>query len=189
MQPGSSSHSAGPCRLGFLAADLLGERPARVHILLDARGSFAGTFGVMAEDRAMVARALGLLPADRRLFEAFSLAEQLGMEVAFEFGELRESAHPSAISFELTGRSGKRVTLVGNSTGGGMVETVAVDGFPLRTKGDSFVALLVVANDRVRPGWRVELAAALPGLLQIDESSVVGRGRRGDRLQAHGADR
>ena len=37
MQPGSSSHTAGPCRFGYLAGSLLGERPVRVHILLDTR--------------------------------------------------------------------------------------------------------------------------------------------------------
>ena len=68
MQPGSSSHMAGPCRMGRLAADLLGEPPASIHITLDAHGSFAGTFGIMAEDRAMVAGVLGMLPDDLRLF-------------------------------------------------------------------------------------------------------------------------
>ncbi len=60
MQPGSSSHTAGPCRIGFLARSLLGEELRAIHVLLDANGSFAGTFGIMAEDRAMVAGALGL---------------------------------------------------------------------------------------------------------------------------------
>ena len=49
MQPGSSSHFAGPCRLGYLAGHLLGEPPSRVRILLDEHGSFAGTFGIMAD--------------------------------------------------------------------------------------------------------------------------------------------
>ena len=48
MQPGSSSHFAGPCRLGCLAGHLLGEPPSWIRILLDERGSFAGTFGTMA---------------------------------------------------------------------------------------------------------------------------------------------
>ena len=42
----------------------------------------------------------------------------------------------------LTGASGRTVTLVADSTGGGMIETVVVDGYPLRTKGDAY-ALLV----------------------------------------------
>ena len=75
MQPGSSSHTAAPCRLGNLARDLLGEAPVRALIELDRKGSFAGTFGIMAEDRAMVAGVLGLPPDDEGLFRAFALAD------------------------------------------------------------------------------------------------------------------
>jgi len=71
MQPGSSSHTAGPCRLGRLAGDLLGQPVARMRIEMDEQGSFAGTFGIMAEDRAMVAGVLGFLPDDERLFRSF----------------------------------------------------------------------------------------------------------------------
>jgi L-serine dehydratase len=53
MQPGSSSYTAGPCRLGYLAGGLLGEEPQKIHILLDKHSSFAGTFGLMADDSAI----------------------------------------------------------------------------------------------------------------------------------------
>jgi L-serine dehydratase len=66
MQPGSSSHTAGPCRLGLLAAGLLGEPVRDVRVTLDPGGSFAGAFGIMAEDSAMIAGALGLLPDDEK---------------------------------------------------------------------------------------------------------------------------
>ena len=151
MQPGSSSHTAAPCRLGRLAGDLLGEPAARIRMLLDKNGSFAGTFGIMAEDRAMVAGVLGLLPDDARLFRAFELAKEAGVEVAFEFTELTESAHPNAMKFVLTGQSGRTVSLVGNSTGGGMIETVTVDDFPLQTKGDTFLLLLFDRHSALDP--------------------------------------
>ena len=108
MQPGSSSHFAGPCRLGLLAGHLLGEPPSRIRILLDERGSFAGTFGIMAEDRAMVGGVLGFAPDDERLFRAFELAEEAGAEVSFEFTHLTESDHPNAVKFILTGRERSR---------------------------------------------------------------------------------
>jgi len=49
MQPGSSSHTAGPCRIGYLANSLLGEPVSKILIRLDKEGSFAGTFGLMLE--------------------------------------------------------------------------------------------------------------------------------------------
>jgi L-serine dehydratase len=147
MQPGSSSHMAGPCRLGFLAVCLLGERPTRARIVLDPHGSFAGTFGVMAEDRGMLAGVLGMLPDDERLFDAPRVAREQGLAYTFEFEEITESRHPNAVKFILEGASGRPATLVGDSTGGGMIETRAVNGSELRVKGDAYFALVFAAEN------------------------------------------
>ena len=45
MQPGSSSHTAGPCRLGYLAHCLLQAPLKKITVVLDPWGSFSGTFG------------------------------------------------------------------------------------------------------------------------------------------------
>ena len=176
MQPGSSSHFAGPCRLGLLAGDLLGEPPARIRILLDKRGSFAGTFGIMAEDRAMVGGVLGFAPDDERLFRAFELAEEAGAAVSFEFTHITESDHPNAVKFILTGRDGREAELVGNSTGGGMVETVAVNGFPLRTIGDTYALLVFDAQRQIGEEQLEALVPELPELVASSEVPVAGLG-------------
>ncbi len=176
MQPGSSSHFAGPCRLGNLAGNLLGEPPSRIRILLDERGSFAGTFGIMAEDRAMVGGVLGFRPDDERLFRAFELAEEVGAEVSFEFTELAESRHPNAVKFVMTGRSGREAALVGNSTGGGMVETVSVNGFPLHAIGDGYVLLVFDAQRRIGEEQLAALVPGLAGFVESHEVAVDGRG-------------
>jgi len=174
MQPGSSSHTAGPCRMGYLAADLLGEPVRSARIVLDEHGSFGGTFGIMAEDRAMVAGILGLLPDDERLFGAFELARERGVDVAFEFSTIDESDHPNAMKFVLTGESGRVATMVGTSIGGGMVETVSMNELPLRVKGDTYVLLVFTgekdsaAEDAPEPSQAqiVGLTADLPGVVQ-----------------------
>jgi L-serine dehydratase len=176
MQPGSSSHTAAPCRLGKLAGDLLAEKVAKVRVLFDRKGSFAGTFGVMAEDRAMVAGVLGMAPDDRRLFEAFELAKAAGVPYSFEFTSLTESYHPNAMKFELTGASGRTVTMVGASTGGGMVETVAVDGFPLKVIGDDFVVLLFDPRKAASPEGLERFAARLPELVSTSSLTAPDRG-------------
>jgi len=176
MQPGSSSHTAGPCRLGYLARHLLGEQPVRIEILLDAHGSFAGTFGVMAEDRAMVAGALGVRPDDERLFRSFELATEMGATVDFSFGNLAESDHPNAVKFVLTGERGRRATLVGDSTGGGMVRTVSVNGFPLVTIGDTFVLLVFDALEQVGRERLERLERRLPEAVDRQQVRVDGRG-------------
>lgn len=177
MQPGSSSHTAGPCRLGRLAADLLGEPVAAVHVLLDEHGSFAGLFGLMAEDRAMVAGALGMEPDDRRLFGALELAAERGVKVGFEFGTLAESDHPGAMKFTLEGSSGRVRSLVGNSTGGGMIETVVIDGFPLRSIGDDYLLLVFDPHERLGRSDIDRLCSAVSGLVAVRDVPVRGRGR------------
>jgi len=187
MQPGSSSHTAGPCRLGHLASDLLDEPVAAVRVILDEQGSFAGAFGVMAEDRAMLAGVLGLLPDDERLFRAFELAAAAGVQISFEFGQLDESDHPNAMKFVLTGTSGRVAELVGNSTGGGMVATVSVDGFPLCAVGDTYVLLVVDvdvddagadddAGAGLREGPLARLSEALPEVVEVSVVRAPGRG-------------
>jgi L-serine dehydratase len=177
MQPGSSSHTAAPCRLGYLAHCLLGEPPADVRVLLDQNGSFAGTFGLMYEDQAMLAGALGCLPDDPRLFEAAALARATGVTYAFKFGVMAESTHVNAMKFVLTGRSGKVVTLVGDSTGGGMVQTKVVNGYPLQLQGDCY-AVLMYDRRVTLPSVEVEAAACqLIGYLSTDIVQAEDTGR------------
>jgi L-serine dehydratase len=176
MQPGSSSHTAGPCRLGRLAADLLGEPLSRARIELDERGSFAGTFGIMAEDRAMVAGVLGMLPDDPDLFRSFELAREAGVEVEFVFTHIEESDHPNAVRFVLTGRDGLMVSFAGNSTGGGMVETVSLDGFPVRAIGDAFVLLVQDPHEALTAADAELMRAELPQALSARVARSEGRG-------------
>lgn len=174
MQPGSSSHTAGPCRIGYLARSLLGEPPAEVRVTLAADGSFAGTLGVMAEDCAMLAGALGLLPDDERLFDAYALAAQRGLAFRVEFGKIAESQHPNAVKFTLTSPAGRVATLVADSTGGGMIETRAVDGFPLRSKGDAHVLLAFALEGARAENGFARLVTGLPGLVETGVISVSG---------------
>ena len=176
MQPGSSSHTAGPCRLGYLAGCLLGESVAKMRVELDKNGSFAGTFGIMAEDRAMVAGVLGYLPDDARLFRSFELAEEAGVDVEFAFTEITESKHPNAVKFVLTGESGLMVDLVGDSTGGGMVETVTIDGFPYRTLGDAYVLLVQDPQEALSDEKLERLRPELPDAVDVQTVRVAGRG-------------
>jgi L-serine dehydratase len=166
MQPGSSSHFAGPCRIGLLAASLLGEEPERVEFVLDPEGTYAGIFGHMNEDLGMIGGVLGLGPEDPRLFEAKNLAASRCVEIAFVVERIAESSHPNAVKIRSRGRSGKVVELVGDSTGGGMVELRSVQGFPVSLEGDSYVLLDFCSQGRT----------SRPAQDQILEEGVSERG-------------
>jgi L-serine dehydratase len=131
----------------------------------------------MSEDRAMVAGALGMLPDDERLFRSFEVAEERGVDVEFEFTTIAASDHPNAMEFVLTGRSGRARTLLGDSTGGGMVRTVSVDGFPLQTIGDDFVLLLFDRHELLRADDVERVSAILPDVVEVHDTRVDGDGR------------
>lgn len=169
MQPGSSSHMAAPCRMGYMCNSLLGEDVKEILVKLDTEGSFAGTFGLMNEDLGMLAGALGDLPDDERLFSTKSYCRNNGIKYEFDFCAMKESSHINAVKFILTGVSGKTSTLVANSTGGGMVETVLVNGYPYTGKGDTYVVLVF---DKDRKLSFKELATQLAGKLDILEEGA-----------------
>ncbi len=177
MQPGSSSHTAAPCRLGYLARCLLGERPGEIRVLLDEHGSFAGTFGLMHEDQGMLAGALGWQPDDPRIFDAAVIAGTAGIAFSFDFGVMKESPHINAMKFVLTGQSGKVATLVGDSTGGGMICTRLVNGYPLALIGDCFATLVYDPHGTLAAPDVVAAAGRLAGYLDTEACLAPGAGR------------
>jgi L-serine dehydratase len=80
------------------------------------------------------------------------------------------------VKFVLTGRDGLMVTLVGDSTGGGMVETVTLDGFPYRTLGDAYVLLVQDPQEALISEDLERLRAGLPEQLGAHTVRAEGRG-------------
>ena len=68
------------------------------------------------------------------------------------------------------------VDLVGDSTGGGMVETVTLDGFPYRTLGDAFVLLVQDPREALSDEKLERLRAELPDVVDAQTVRVDGRG-------------
>lgn len=161
MQPGSSSHTAGPCRLGYIANCLLGEEPREILVRMDKNGSFAGIFGYMSEDIGMAAGALGYLPDDIRMFRSKDICAERGIALRFEFCHLAASSHPNAVEFILTGKNGKTADLCGISIGGGMVDTVSMNGHPFRFNGDTHLLVVFDAGAAIR---HEDLLAKLAGI-------------------------
>ncbi len=135
----SSSHTAGACRIGLVARQLLQESPARASIGLHA--SFAKTGKGHGTLQAMVAGLLGFQPDDARLPNAFAEAEAAGLSFEFHDTDLGD-VHPNSAKIELTGAGGERVGLIASSTGGGVIEAIRVDGFRVSFSGASATLLI-----------------------------------------------
>jgi len=139
----SSSHTAGACRLGLMARAVLGGTPERALIRL--HGSFAATGEGHGTHRAIIGGLIGLAPDDLRLRDAYTLAEEAGLDWSFAEVDLGEGAHPNTAIFEVE-RGGDRVRLQGASVGGGRIEVTEIDGFQVSLGGD-YHNLVVQAHD------------------------------------------
>ncbi len=133
---------AGPVRLGLLARALLGDSPADACFVMDKDGSFAGTFGIMNEDKAMLAGVMGFGPEDERISRVHELAREQGLKFTYQSGTLTETKHLNAIRFILRAADGRVAELTGVSTGGGMIQVIRVNGFPVDFIGDTYVILV-----------------------------------------------
>ena len=152
----SSSHTAGAARIGMVARKLLGEEPVKAEILL--HGSFLATGSGHGTDRALVAGLLGFEVDDSRIPQSFAIARERGLDFAFGAADLGEEAHPNSAELHLTGESGKELTVVGASVGGGRIRIVSLDGQEANFSGES-PALIVHHTDR--PGRVAEVSTML----------------------------
>ena len=117
----SSSHTAGAARIGNMGRTLLGEEVACADIGL--HGSFAETGVGHGTDRALLAGLLGMKPDDLRIPNAYDEANRAGMAYSFHTVELRD-ANPNTALLELTGKSGKKMTIEASSVGGGAIVVI-----------------------------------------------------------------
>ena len=169
----SSSHTAGAARIGNMGRTLLGEEVARADIGL--YGSFAETGFGHGTDRALVAGILGMKPDDLRIPNAYEEANRAGMAYSFRTVELRD-AHPNTALLELTGKSGKQLTLQASSIGGGAIVVNKIDGIDVNFTGD-FNTLIVRNQDE---SGSVAAITSILSQVHINVANMsVNRHRRG----------
>ena len=128
----SSSHTAGAARIGLTAYLLLGEEVAAADIAL--HGSFAKTYHGHGTDRAVVGGLMGMAVDDLRLRESLELAKEKGLDVRIRQVSIR-GAHPNTVRLEITGVTGKTLTMEAASVGGGNIEIHRLDGLKVDFTG------------------------------------------------------
>lgn len=169
----SSSHTAGAARIGNMGRTLLGEEVARADIGL--YGSFAETGYGHGTDRALLAGLLVMKPDDLRIPNAYEEANRAGMAYSFRTVELRD-AHPNTALLELTGKSGKKLTLQASSIGGGAIVVNKIDGIDVNFTGD-FNTLIVRNQDE---SGSVAAITSILSQVHINVANMsVNRHRRG----------
>ncbi len=111
-----------------------------VLIQFDRQGSLATTHETQGSDMGLFAGLLGWEATEPRLPEAAQTIRASGVQVEIEIGDFGFD-HPNTYRIELCNRACQHV-LTGISTGGGMMEVVALDGTPISIRGDYWETLV-----------------------------------------------
>lgn len=170
----SSSHTAGACRIGWAAHQLLGEPPTEARIQL--HGSFLATGDGHGTKEAIVAGLLGMEPDDQSLIQSLELAPTRNLKIRFEPIDLGPQAHPNSVKIFLKGTT-QALTLIASSVGGGSISLEEIDGLPVSIPG-TLEALVLWHKDT--SGFLAHITAVL-ACVQINVATIrTSRVQRGE---------
>jgi L-serine dehydratase len=145
MRGPSSSHCAAALRIGRIARDLMDAQIEEVVITFDVHGSLATTHASQGSDMGLFGGLLGWEAADERLAESARAIQEAGINVQTAIQDLGDK-HPS--TYHLTFRnSAEQHSLSAISTGGGMIEVVAIDGVAVSMAGDYYETLIYLNSE------------------------------------------
>ena len=140
----SSSHTAGACRLGLIARNLVGGTPQRAR--MELHGSFARTGEGHGTDKAIAGGLMGFKPDDERIRHALEIADREGLAYGFEKTKLGEDdIHPNSVRITVE-RGDRKAVMFGSSLGAGRILVSEIDGFPVEVHGN-YHTIVLVAED------------------------------------------
>ncbi|MCI1665502.1 MAG: L-serine ammonia-lyase, iron-sulfur-dependent, subunit alpha [Atopobiaceae bacterium] len=160
----SSSHTAGALRIAQVARQVA-PRPIKL-VTFTLYNSFARTYEGHGTGRALVAGILGLAADDVRIKDSFDLSEQAGL--AFSFVEAPDGTgkHPNTVDIDMTLDDGERLSVMGESLGGGRVRVCEINGVAVEVTGE--LNTLFVSHQDV-PG----VLAALTGMISAADINIA----------------
>ena len=145
MRGPSSSHCAAALRISRLARDLMAADFQEVLVEFDRNGSLPTTHESQGSDMGLFGGLLGWDAADERLPGSAQALRETGVQIRIETVEAGDE-HPN--TYRLTLRNEREQhSLIAISTGGGMMEVIAVDGFKVSISGDYHETLLWTEGD------------------------------------------
>lgn len=140
----SSSHTAGAASIARLAGKMLHQKIKSVKFTL--YGSFAQTYQGHGTDRALLGGLMGFETDDIRIRDSFDIARNENIDFEFVTNTVETDVHPNTVDMEIEDISGKKLTVRGESLGGGKVKLTKINGVKVHFTGE-YQALIVVHKD------------------------------------------
>lgn len=142
----SSSHTAGACRIGFMAQAIYGSFK-KVDIYL--HGSFAEVYEGHCTDVAILAGVLKMDSHDNRLKDSFKIADEQGIEFNIIPTDLGEDLHPNTVKLVFDDDEKKSVT--GSSLGGGKAIINFIGKIPVSISLEHSTLLIGFEHNQIKP--------------------------------------
>lgn len=139
----SSSHTAGVVRIGRVTNKILGGVPEQADIIF--YNSFARTYEGHGSDRAILAGLMDFRTDDKRIKNALDLTEEAGLSYKFRSIGSASTFHPNSVRINAV-RGEKKVEILGESRGGGVIRIKEVNGFDSNFTA-SMHTLIIEADD------------------------------------------
>ncbi|MBL3655759.1 L-serine ammonia-lyase, iron-sulfur-dependent subunit beta [Fulvivirga sediminis] len=172
----SSSHTAGVVRIARAAIRVLGGKPEKSVITF--YNSFARTYEGHGSDKAIIAGLMDFKTDDPRIKEALEIAEKEKMDYTFKSVGNASVYHPNTIKLILE-KEGRRVEVIGESKGGGVINIAEFDGFNANFSAN--LHTLILKADDVRGS-----IAYIANILSHDDCNIatMSVSRKGKNAQA-----
>ena len=130
----SSSHTSGAASIAWTARQIFTGVPVKAEFTL--YGSFAETYMGHGTDRALVGGVLGYKPDDKRIRDSFKHAKKAGLHFSINADMETETAHPNTVDILLENADGHRLTVRGESLGGGRMRIVRMNEIDVDFTGE-----------------------------------------------------
>ncbi|MFM7196219.1 MAG: serine dehydratase, partial [Bacteroidota bacterium] len=142
MRGPSSSHCAASLRIGRLCRDLMDGDIREVYIEFDPNGSLATTHKGQGSDMGLFGGFLGWEAYDERLPDYQQAVEAEGINITIDIHPIG-ATHPN--TYQITLKNEREThSMIALSTGGGMIQVIAVDSAVVNMDGDFHEILIYV---------------------------------------------
>ena len=165
----SSSHTCGPSRIGYLAQQMLPGKLKKATIAFAKDGAYTLMYKGQRSDMGYVNGLLGRRPEDPALRNAFADAKEAGGDIEFVIQDFPPIV-PNISHLILENTEGRVVEVHSDSTGGGTVKLLQVDGYPIAIVGDCYEVLVFTdCSEEEAEKLMVKLQDELPA----DEGNMI----------------
>lgn len=182
MRGPSSSHCAASLRIARICRDLIDQNIEEVLIEFDPNGSLATTHKGQGSDMGLFGGFLGWEADDERLPEAEQHLANAGIIALIKIVDIKAD-HPNTYRITLKNKIETR-KLTAISTGGGMIEIIAIDDLPVSMAGDYFETLIYCSKPEPILSFlkasvsfdSIEYHAGTTGFIEVKAQSFLDKG-------------